>query len=136
MIRRQCLMFLLIGSLTVLLDFLVYRSLTGLSLVNTHVAKGMSFVVGMGFAYGANRTWTFGGEAHAPGTTWRFALLYGSTLATNIGVNAAMRYGLMSFGTTLASNMAFLVATGCSAALNFAGMKWIVFRPLATPGSS
>ncbi|HEF4780137.1 GtrA family protein [Burkholderia multivorans] len=124
MIRRELAIFLVVGTLTVLVDFLGYRGLVRLGLFDVDIAKGISFVLGTAFAYFANRLWTFGHTAHAPGTAWRFIVVYACTLTANVVVNAAMLRVIDSFAVQLA----FLIATGISASLNFIGMKWFVFR--------
>lgn len=133
MIKKELLIFLVVGCLTVLLDYVTYRSLTELLQIAIPIAKGISFLTGTVFAYLANRFWTFGNSAHAPGSMLRFGALYALTLTVNIGANALVLNTLK----TLAQNVqvAFLVATGLSAMLNFLGMKYFVFipTPKATP---
>ncbi|WP_153098978.1 GtrA family protein [Paraburkholderia hayleyella] len=126
MIKRELGIFLVVGTLTVLVDFLSYRGLVHFGFFNVDFAKGIGFLTGTAFAYFANRLWTFGHKTHVPGTAWRFMLLYAATLAANVGVNAAVLHLAVSF--TFALQLAFLVATGVSAVLNFLGMKWFVFR--------
>lgn len=128
MIRRELLVFLIVGSLTVLLDFLSYRSLLWTGWTGTGVAKASGFIIGTVFAYFANRAFTFGHRTHAPGSAWRFALLYAVSLGANVGVNALV-LGLLA-GMAMAVQGAFLVATGVSTVLNFLGMKMFVFRDL------
>jgi putative flippase GtrA len=126
MIKREFGVFLVVGSLTVLLDFLTYRGLVWTGWFSVDLAKALGFLAGTLFAYFANRVWTFGHQEHAPGSVWRFALLYTITLSANVLVNAGCLalFSAMSF----AVQAAFLVATGVSAVLNFLGMKLFVFR--------
>lgn len=126
MIRRELLVFLVVGSLTVLLDFLSYRGLLWTGWTGVGTAKATGFIIGTVFAYFANRAFTFGHRTHAPGSAWRFALLYAVSLGANVGVNALV-LTLLS-GMTMAVQGAFLVATGVSTVLNFLGMKLFVFR--------
>jgi putative flippase GtrA len=60
---------------------------------------------------------------------WRFAALYGATLGANVLVNLLA----LKFFTdaTAAVYLAFLLATGISATLNFLGMKMFVFKSRA-----
>lgn len=129
MIRRELAIFLIVGCLTVLLDFLSYRSLIWSSLLGTSSAKAVGFLVGTVFAYFANRAWTFKHKVHAPGSAWRFVLLYTVTLAANVAVNAAALALLV--GVSIALQAAFLLATGVSTILNFLGMKFFVFKSRA-----
>lgn len=129
MIKRQFTTFLVVGALTVLIDFLVYRALIWSPWLNIDTSKAVGFLAGTLFAYFANKVWTFGQQTHTPGSAWRFALLYSVTLGANILVNAC---GLVILADLpFAMQGAFLAATGVSAALNFLGMKFIVFKTSA-----
>lgn len=127
MIKKELLTFLVVGCLTVLIDYVTYRSLSALGLLGTHAAKGISFLTGTVFAYFANRFWTFGTQAHVAGSMVRFGFLYGVTVLVNVSVNALTLnvLSVLSYGM----QAAFLVATGLSAMLNFMGMKYFVFAP-------
>jgi putative flippase GtrA len=126
MIKRELAVFLVVGSLTVLIDFLTYRSLVWTGWMNINLAKAIGFLTGTLFAYFANRVWTFGHQEHAPGSVWRFVLLYAITLSANVLVNAGC-LALLS-PLSIAVQVAFLIATGVSAVLNFLGMKLFVFK--------
>ena len=77
--------FILIGVISVLIDLLVYRAL--LLGLNPGPAKAGGFIAGAIFAYVFNKSWTF--EAQGGAGAWlRFCLLYGTTLACNVGTNA------------------------------------------------
>jgi putative flippase GtrA len=125
--RREVFRFLIVGTTTVLIDLAVYR-LTMLAGLAVSLAKAFGFLTGTVFAYIANRTWTFSAAGGGPigGELLRFAGVYGGSLVANVVVNSAL---LMLFGRSeLALAVAFVVATGASAMLNFLGMKFLVFR--------
>lgn len=126
MIKRELLIFIIVGSITVLIDYLVYRSLIWVDFAGVDSAKATGFIVGTVFAYFANRFWTFAQKSHAPGSPWRFVLLYAVTLGANVWINAISLSVLD--GVAFAVHLAFLFATGISAALNFIGMKFFVFK--------
>ena len=125
MIRKELAIFLVVGGLTVLVDYLTYRGIVWTGLLATNLAKGAGFLTGTVFAYFVNRVWTFGTRAHATGSAWRFAALYTLTLLINIYANALMLSFL--YGLTDPVQAAFVIATGLSATLNFLGMKHFVF---------
>jgi putative flippase GtrA len=127
MIQRELGIFLVIGLLTVLIDYLFYRAISWTGAVGSDAAKGMGFLAGTVFAYFANRHWTFGHAQPGRGSPGRFALLYLATLGANVAVNEVLLRSPGGMGAAL--QLAFLVATGTSATLNFLGMKWFVFRP-------
>ena len=129
MIKRELGIFLVVGTLTVLVDFLSYQGLLALSGWGNDTAKAIGFLVGTLFAYVANRFWTFGHQTHAGSSVWRFGLLYAATLGANVATNALM---LQALGPRAgAVQLAFLVATGVSAVMNFLGMKFYVFNARA-----
>lgn len=130
MIKRELAIFLIVGATTVLVDFVSYRGLIGFDVMAVDMAKTTGFLVGTLFAYFANRSWTFGHKLHVPGSAWRFAILYAGTLGANVVINA---YALKLLADTASAiQLAFLIATGASACLNFLGMKLVVFKPIPT----
>ena len=126
MIKREIVIFLIVGSLTVLLDFITYRGLVSLHLLNVDLSKAIGFITGTVFAYFANRFWTFNHRSHIAGSAWRFIIVYTITLGTNVLINSVALTGLAS--VMAAVQIAFLLATGVSATLNFIGMKYFVFK--------
>ena len=131
MIKRELAIFLIVGVSTVLVDFILYRGLIGFQVMEVDMAKAAGFLVGTLFAYFANRFWTFGHNPHVPGSVWRFSALYASTLGANVLTNALVLKLLADMA--IASQLAFLLATGVSACLNFLGMKLFVFKPIPAP---
>lgn len=126
MIKREISIFLIVGTLTVIVDFLSYQGLIMLENLDVNIAKGTGFMTGTLFAYFANRVWTFGHKPHRKGSIWRFLFLYTSTLGTNVLINSFILH--LFAGSMQAIQIAFLVATGVSASLNFLGMKHFVFK--------
>ena len=116
--------FLIVGSLTVGIDFIIYSLCLWLELP-INPAKAIGFLTGTVFAYVANRSWTFesGADGHP---ILRFMAVYLSNLVVNVSINAAIVWLLGEGKMELLG--AFLIATGVSATLNFLGMKYLVFR--------
>ena len=131
MIKRELAIFLIVGVSTVLVDFISYRGLIGFQVMEVDMAKAAGFLVGTLFAYFANRFWTFGHNPHVPGSIWRFSALYASTLGANVLTNALVLKLLADMA--IAIQLAFLLATGVSACLNFLGMKLFVFKQIPAP---
>ena len=128
MIKRELVIFLIVGASTVLVDFMTYRGLIEFQVMEVDMAKATGFLVGTLFAYFSNRFWTFGHKSHVPGSAWRFSALYASTFGANVLINA-LALKLLS-DTAFAFQLAFLLATGASACLNFLGMRIFVFRQI------
>ena len=123
-VHGQLARFLVAGSITVAVDFTIYRLLLGLS-APVLPAKAASFVTATALAYLLNRSWTFKARGSAARAA-AFAALYGVTLLVNVGVNAL---ALRLLGDTRWSvELAFLAAQACSTTLNFLAMRYLVFR--------
>lgn len=134
-IKRELGIFLIVGLLTVGIDFLIYRGfiyLQPFGIDSINIAKGFSFISGTIFAYFANRFWTFNEQTTGSGSVFRFVMVYILGLIANIAINylciewfssptLAMEYTLL---------IAFILATGVSASFNFIGMKFFVFTNL------
>ena len=126
MIKRELAMFLVVGVMTVLIDFFSYRTLIGLDIFQINIAKAIGFLIGTIFAYFANRFWTFGYRTHLPGSALRFSVLYIGTLVVNVLVNSLVLNYFDNVSELI--QFAFLVATVASASFNFLGMKFFVFK--------
>jgi len=116
--------FLLVGTTTVLIDGLAYALLLGLGL-DEETAKAVGFVTGAVFAYFANWRFTFGARRSRYSEVL-FVLVYALALVLNVVVNAFVLAALEP--SRWAIPVAFVVATGLSAAWNFLGMSLFVFR--------
>jgi putative flippase GtrA len=121
--HHQVLRFLVVGALTVLVDFVVYRLLHHLGLALTP-AKTCSFAVATVCAYFLNRSFTFGATGGRRVAT-SFVALYTCALGINVGINAvglaelpAGRFHILG---------AFLCAQAVSSTFNFVGMRQLVF---------
>ncbi|MFC0240112.1 GtrA family protein [Rhodopseudomonas telluris] len=125
MIKRELPVFIVVGLVTVAIDFVCYVSLVWIG-VGVAIAKALGFVAGTVFAYFANRFWTFGHRDVAAGSVPRFAILYAGTAVANVAVNGGLLKVLAY--SSVAVICSFVVATGVSASLNFLGMKFFVYR--------
>jgi putative flippase GtrA len=121
---RSLVRFLLVGSTTVLVDGLSYLLLSAAG-VPVDLAKAGGFLIGAVFAYFANWRFTFGARR----SRWSellFVVIYALALGLNVAANALVRHWLGA--GAVGSVLAFLVATGLSAAWNFVGMSLFVFH--------
>lgn len=131
-IKHELAIFLIVGLLTVAIDFLLYRGILyikPLGFENINIAKGFSFIGGTIFAYFANRFWTFNQQSTRAGSVVRFIVVYILGLLANIVVNYLCITWFKAFFNVaeLSIILAFFLATGISATLNFIGMKFFVF---------
>ena len=126
--------FLIVGITAVCIDYASYRlgMAMGWSIGN---AKAAGYIAGAVFGYFANRFFTFRvAAAWHWSETARFTGVYLTSLLANVGVNALVLTLLGRSEAAIA--LAFLAATGTSTALNFLGMKFLVFRPRLPAGSA
>ena len=125
MLSQQLQRFLIVGFATVVIDFATYRLLLHLD-SPTAIAKALGFITGTIFAYFANKLWTFSQAKGGANVFSMFIALYLITLIINVGVNSGVVSVLGE--EELFLMLAFLLATGTSATLNFVGMQMIVFK--------
>lgn len=118
--------FLPVGGAAVLIDFVAYVLLTSAGM-SINLAKAASFVAGAIFAFYGNRHFTFRRASNGLQGIALFCGVYVLSLILNVAVNGLTLSALgSSSGWSLA--FAWLIATICSAASNFIGMKLLVFR--------
>ncbi|PSL53707.1 putative flippase GtrA [Saccharothrix carnea] len=127
---RQATRFVLVGALCALLDYGVYGALLAFG-VWVHAAKAASFTLGTTAAFFLNRRFTFGISEGGVRQVAGFALLYLSTFAVNVLVNALALHLLPPFRVEFA--VAWVVAQGTATAVNFVGLRAVVFR-VGKPG--
>lgn len=124
---KQIRRFLVIGVLSVLVDLTVYLLLNRFGL-QTHLAKGISYVSGMVVGFVGNKFWTFESARRSAAEPLTYLLLYATTLMVNVAANAVV---LSLFADLLPPfwnrALAFLVATGVTTVLNFLGMRFVTF---------
>jgi putative flippase GtrA len=131
-IKRELGIFVIVGLLTVGIDFLIYRGfiyLQPFGLDSINIAKGFSFIGGTVFAYFANRFWTFNQQTTGAGSIFRFVMVYILGLVANIVINYLCIEWFSSPGIAMEYTLliGFTLATGVSATFNFIGMKFFVF---------
>ncbi len=119
-LKKQIFIFLVIGSTTVLIDYIFYISI--IYLFNLVViGKIISYILGTVFSFFANSKWTFQYKGSDKNNFLKFILLYFISMLINSLVNSFM----LNF---LNVNSAFIIATITSATLNFIGMKFFIFK--------
>lgn len=131
--KRELLRFLVSGFTAVAIDLGVYFLLV--IIMNTNLAKGISFISGTFVAFILNKYWTFEVKERSYAEIVKFIILYAITLSINIAVNKivlnmALKMDL-DFGFRIipkAYIIAFLFATATSTILNFIGQKFWVFK--------
>lgn len=126
--------FLIVGITAVCIDYASYRLCMALDWPIGN-AKAAGYIAGAVFGYFANRFFTFRvATAWHWSETVRFIGVYLTSLLANVGVNAAALAMLGRSEPAIA--LAFVAATGTSTALNFLGMKFLVFRPRLPAGGA
>lgn len=122
-LTKQLLTFTVIGVFTVSIDYFIYISL--LNKFNIVIlAKITGYVLATSFAFFANKKWTFKNKKNSISQIIKFLFLYILTMAINSSVNSFFLDYLSGHSAT---NLSFIIATGISAILNFAGMKIFIF---------
>jgi putative flippase GtrA len=133
-IVAQLARFVAIGAFCALVDFGIYGGLLTLWGLHVgggaeaglpfHAAKAISFICGTTTAYLLNRRFTF--QSATKGRFGGFVLLYATTFALNVGVNALMLAVLPEMPFRLTA--AWVVAQGTATVVNFVMLRTVVFR--------
>lgn|GEM_PF-761297 len=132
--RRQrelghLLRFAVVGCLSVAMDLAVFRALRAHAGWDYPLAKGCSYLAGMVLGFGLNKWWAFGSRRAVGVEALSYGLLYGATLAVNVGIYAWSLAALLRWGLVEAAPAgAFVAATGTSTVLNYLGLRFITFR--------
>ncbi len=119
-LKKELKRFLIAGFSAVGTDFITYYIM--LNFLHHDIAKILSFILGTIVAFVINKYWTFERYKKNYKQIFQFAILYSTTLFVNVIIN---RLVLDFAGFVF---LAFLIATGASTILNFAGQKWWVFK--------
>ncbi len=123
--NSQIFKFLIVGMTTVFIDYIFYYCLFLIG-ITTDISKGVSFIIGAIFAYVANKYFTFNYYEYSNRSILFFCILYLISLTVNIYTN---EFFLRSLSNLIFNfEISFIVATMISAAINFIGMKYIVFK--------
>tara|TARA_B100000965_G_scaffold402033_1_gene427131 strand:+ start:1561 stop:1956 length:396 start_codon:yes stop_codon:yes gene_type:complete len=118
---KQISRFSVAGLSAVTVDLLSYYIL--INYLSYDISKTLSFVIGAVVAYVINKFWTFEKNNLSFKELVKFALLYTFSLIVNVYMNKLF---LNITNNTII--IAFFVATGSSALINFIGQKWWVFK--------
>lgn len=119
---NQAMKFIIVGIGGVAADYLVYQGLMALGF-NMSAAKGLSYVSVASLAFILNKLWTFERDRFITSELIRYGAVYAFSAGVNVAINKAF---MMIWGVRI---LAFLIATGSSAIVNFLGLKFFVFDP-------
>jgi len=119
-LKKELKSFLIAGLSAVGTDFITYYIM--LNFLHHDIAKILSFILGTIVAFVINKYWTFEMYKKSYKQIFQFIILYSVTLFVNVMINRSV----LDF--TELVFLAFLIATGASTILNFAGQKWWVFK--------
>jgi putative flippase GtrA len=125
-LKQQIPRFLLIGITSSLIDLAIYSFASYQLDFSPELAKAFGFLGGASFGFALNRKWTFGSKDLVFRRAGFFLLLYLLSLALNISINSLVLY--FGQGYSLTFMIAFVCATGASAATNFIGLRYWVFK--------
>jgi putative flippase GtrA len=121
-LKKELRRFLIAGLTAVGTDFITYYIILNFLHRDIDIAKTLSFILGTVVAFVVNKYWTFERYEKSYKQIFQFTILYSTTLFVNVMANRL----ILDFAELFF--LAFLIATGASTILNFAGQKWWVFK--------
>ena len=122
---KQLKYFLIIGLITVLIDYSTYQSMIFFEF-NIGISKSIGFVLGTIFSFVTNRNITFNIKNNFFEHLIKFSLLYFSSMMCNVFINNMSLWLLTN--SVKKVQISFIFATFISATINFVGMKYYVFK--------
>lgn len=130
-VPREAMRFLLVGGTAALVDLAIYLLLLVVGLP-VPIAKATSSALASIAAYFGNKHFTYQRKAKNAGSIILFCILYSLTLLLNVLLNDAM-LAILRMPTAHEVAIAWTVATAASAAVNFLGTKFMIFRGARIP---
>lgn len=138
-LKKQLVKFTLIGLLAVSVDLLCYFIMLNTlpeklfqTMGNEALSKSISFMCGMSVTYFLNKFWTWKKKDRSQKRLVKFVVLYGIALLINVGTNSALLYILHQYRNLVNLPFKYLIAfvgaSGLSAAVSFMGQKFWVFK--------
>ena len=120
-LEYQILMFIVIGGLATIIDFIIYNYL--LAFISINFSKLISMLVSSLFSYFMNKIFTFNkGKNYNSKYLIKFYIIFLLSLLTNIFVN------YYAYKWTSIKILAFILATLFGMIVNFIGQKFYVFK--------
>ena len=124
-LKKESLLFIIIGITAVLIDISTYMLLLSLTKY-INFSKSVSFIMGASFSYFGNKNYTFNAKVNKV-TPIYFALVYSSSLILNIYINKFC-LNIFSQKTLTSIFISFFISTLICAIFNFVMMKIFVFK--------
>jgi putative flippase GtrA len=128
---HQLARFVVIGGGCALIDFSVYTLLVAVGWPYW-LSKSISFILGTTASYLINRRFTFTGAStgNTKAKAGGFALVYTVTFFVNVGTNQFMIALTpdVIVSHVIKITVCWIVAQGVATLINFAMLKWVVFR--------
>lgn len=123
--RKHLILFLIIGIITVAIDYLVYIYLFH-NFFRNSISKSIGFLSGTLFSFYANKKYNYKIEGKTFRYLSNYLLLYFGTMTLNVFVNKYLLIILSNHFYRI--QISFLIATTISASINYLGMNFLVFK--------
>jgi putative flippase GtrA len=118
--------YIIAGCISTCIDFLVYRILL-ISTEYINISKAVGLCTGITISYFINKIWTFEAKSTSIKELIYFIILYTISNITNIIVNRIILYNI-GIDKEIYILFAFSISAVIAAAINYFGMKYIVFK--------
>ena len=116
-----------------MVDYITYRSLLWLT-GYIAISKAIGIITGTTFSFFSNRTFTFKRDSTEMRQVVSYLIIYATTMSVNVLINNTVIHFLGH--NEIGINVGFLVAAAVQAALNFVGLKKVVFKPVGQATAS
>jgi len=126
LVNKKIILFAIFGFLQVGIDFSIYTVLYYLT-NQVSLSKSISIIFCIVISYYLNKKFTFNNASKNVKVFYQSMLVYAASMLINVGINSLIFNYLKNFlekETTLI--IAFIIATFCSASLNFIGLNFVM----------
>lgn len=125
--KKQLKRFIIVGSATVAIDYLIYQILV-ITFGYNYYFKGISFATGAVFSYISNSLFSFEQKRLSKRQLIKFMITYIISLLANVHINSMVLNMNWQAFEYMSLYVSFVAATSTSTMLNFLLMNFYVFK--------
>lgn len=120
-IRREIVFYVIVGILSVVIDFLSYNFLNNIFYLDNSNSKRLSYLIGSTSSFLLNKKITF----KSPKKTFKEPILFSIVYLISFVLNSVTHDILLEY---IDGSCPFIIATFISVIINYIGQKFVVFK--------
>ena len=120
-VRREIIFYVIVGILSVIIDFLSYTFLNNIFYLDNSNSKRLSYLIGSTSSFLLNKKITF----KSPKKTFKEPILFSIVYLISFVLNSVTHDILLEY---IDGSYPFIIATFISVIINYIGQKFVVFK--------